>query len=340
MIELRGLTKRYGDKTAVDGLTFGVRPGHVTGFLGPNGAGKSTTMRMMLGLDSPTSGDVRIDGKRYDQLRDPLNSIGALLEARSVHGGRTAYNHLLCMAQSNGIPRRRIDEVLDLVGLTGVAKKRPKAFSLGMGQRLGIAAALLGDPKILLFDEPVNGLDPEGIHWVRTLMQHLAAEGRTVFVSSHLMSEMALTAEHLVVIGQGRLLADTSVREFIAENSRSYVRVQSPEPERLRDALAEDGLTAAAGPEGALELEGVPAARVGELAARRGVVLHELSPRQASLEEAFMRLTAGTVEYHAHGAGDGRGPDGGRGPERPGEQPAGEQPAGERDEPRWKGQWS
>jgi ABC-2 type transport system ATP-binding protein len=315
MIELRGLTKRYGATTAVDRLSFSVRPGIVTGFLGPNGAGKSTTMRMVLGLDRPASGDVRIDGKHYDQLREPLGYIGALLEAKSVHGGRSAYNHLLCMAQSNGIPRRRIGEVLELVGLSSVARKRPKGFSLGMGQRLGIATALLGDPQILMFDEPVNGLDPEGIHWVRNLMQHLASEGRTVFVSSHLMSEMALTAGHLVVIGQGRLLADTSMSDFIAENSPTYVRVRTPEPERLRDALEGAGLTARADSGGALRVEGEgarAAARIGELAARHGVVLHELSPRQASLEEAFMRLTAGTVEYHAHDEDWGGGPGGGR----------------------------
>jgi ABC-2 type transport system ATP-binding protein len=300
MIELEGLTKRFGSKVAVDHLSFTVRPGVVTGFLGPNGAGKSTTMRMMLGLDAPTSGRVLIDQKRYDHLQEPLNYIGALLEAKSVHGGRTAYNHLLCLAQSNGIPRRRVSEVLDVVGLSAVARKRPKGFSLGMGQRLGIAAALLGDPKILMFDEPVNGLDPEGIHWVRNLMQELARQGRTVFVSSHLMSEMALTAEHLVVIGQGRLLADTPMSDFIAQNSRSYVRVRTPEPEKLRDALHGEGVRPVAAEDGALEAEGVEAARIGELAAEKRIVLHELSPQRASLEEAFMQLTAGAVEYHAH----------------------------------------
>ncbi|MGK5630919.1 ABC transporter ATP-binding protein [Streptomyces sp. URMC 123] len=310
MIELEGLTKRYGDKLAVDRLTFTVHPGVVTGFLGPNGAGKSTTMRMMLGLDHPTAGDVRIDGKHYADLHDPLKYIGALLEAKAMHGGRSAYNHLLCLAQSNGIPRRRVDEVLDLVGLTPVAKKRAKGFSLGMGQRLGIASALLGDPEILMFDEPVNGLDPEGIHWIRNLMKRLAAEGRTVFVSSHLMSEMALTAEHLVVIGQGRLLADTSMAKFIAQNSRSYVRLRSPEPERLRDALSVAGITAVTSADGALEVEGTEAARLGELAARQQIVLHELSPQQASLEEAFMRLTAEAVEYHAHNLPGGAVPSG------------------------------
>ncbi|GGW34369.1 ABC transporter ATP-binding protein [Streptomyces lucensis JCM 4490] len=304
MIELEGLTKRYGDTVAVDRLTFTVRPGVVTGFLGPNGAGKSTTMRMILGLDHPTAGDVRIDGRHYDRLKDPLTYIGALLDAKAVHGGRSAYNHLLCLAQSNGIPERRVAEVLDTVGLTSVARKKAKGFSLGMGQRLGIAGALLGDPRILMFDEPVNGLDPEGIHWIRTLMKSLAAQGRTVFVSSHLMSEMALTAEHLVVIGQGRLLADTSMADFIRQNSRSYVRIRSPQRERLLDVLHEAGITAVQAGGGALEVEGDKAERIGELAARSGFVLHELSPRQASLEEAFMRLTADAVEYHAHSRPD------------------------------------
>ncbi|MFI0898009.1 ABC transporter ATP-binding protein [Streptomyces sp. NPDC020983] len=302
MIELQGLTKRYGDKTAVDHLTFTVRPGVVTGFLGPNGAGKSTTMRMMLGLDSPTSGDVRIDGKHYAQLSEPLKHIGALLDAKSIHGGRTAYNHLLCIAQSNRIPTRRVNEVLETVGLTAVARKRSKGFSLGMGQRLGIAAALLGDPEILMFDEPVNGLDPEGIHWIRNLMKGLAAQGRTVFVSSHLMSEMALTAEHLIVIGRGRLLADTSMAEFIERNSRSYVRVRTPQPERLKDLLAQAGHATVTAADGAFEVTGVEAAQLGELAAEHQLVLHELSPQRASLEEAFMQLTAESVEYHAHGA--------------------------------------
>ncbi|MER8011150.1 ATP-binding cassette domain-containing protein [Streptomyces sp. NPDC094149] len=300
MIELAGLTKRYGEKVAVNNLTFTVRPGIVTGFLGPNGAGKSTTMRMMLGLDRPTAGDVRIDGKHYDRLKDPLKYIGALLDAKATHGGRSAYNHLLCLAQSNGIPRGRVAEVLDTVGLTGVARKKAKGFSLGMGQRLGIAGALLGDPRILMFDEPVNGLDPEGIHWIRTLMKSLAAQGRTVFVSSHLMSEMALTADHLVVIGQGRLLADTSMAEFIEQNSRSYVRVRSPQRERLLDVLHEAGVTVVESGSGALEVDGGKAEHIGELAARHQIVLHELSPQQASLEEAFMRLTAESVEYHAH----------------------------------------
>ncbi|MET8469437.1 ABC transporter ATP-binding protein [Streptomyces sp. NPDC006422] len=299
MIELSGLTKRYGEKTAVDDLTFSVRPGIVTGFLGPNGAGKSTTMRMMLGLDNPTAGDVRIDGKHYAQLKDPLRHIGALLDAKAMHGGRSAYNHLLCLAQSNGIPKTRVHEVLDTVGLTAVARKKAKGFSLGMGQRLGIAGALLGDPRILMFDEPVNGLDPEGIHWIRNLMKSLAAAGRTVFVSSHLMSEMALTADHLVVIGQGRLLADMSMPDFIRRNSRSYVRLRSPQRERLLDVLHDAGITVVESGD-ALEVDGHPAEELGELAARNQIVLHELSPQQASLEEAFMQLTAESVEYHAH----------------------------------------
>ncbi|MGC0329475.1 ABC-2 type transport system ATP-binding protein [Streptomyces sp. SAI-170] len=300
MIELEGLTKRYGEKVAVNNLTFTVRPGIVTGFLGPNGAGKSTTMRMMLGLDRPTAGDVRIDGKRYDQLKDPLTYIGALLDAKAVHGGRSAFNHLLCLAQSNGIPKARVHEVLDTVGLTAVARKKAKGFSLGMGQRLGIAAALLGDPRILMFDEPVNGLDPEGIHWIRNLMKSLAAQGRTVFVSSHLMSEMALTADHLVVIGQGRLLADTSMADFIARNSRTYVRIRTPQRERLLDVLRRAGITVVETGGGVLEVDGGKPELIGELAAQHQIVLHELSPQQASLEEAFMQLTAESVEYHAH----------------------------------------
>ncbi|MGW6354549.1 ABC transporter ATP-binding protein [Streptomyces sp. NPDC055092] len=300
MIELEGLTKHYGEKLAVNNLTFAVRPGIVTGFLGPNGAGKSTTMRMMLGLDNPSAGDVRIDGKHYAQLKDPLRYIGALLDAKAMHGGRSAYNHLLCLAQSNGIPRTRVVEVLDTVGLTPVARKKAKGFSLGMGQRLGIAGALLGDPRILMFDEPVNGLDPEGIHWIRNLMKSLAAQGRTVFVSSHLMSEMALTADHLVVIGQGRLLADTSMSDFILQNSRSYVRLRSPQQERLLDVLHEAGITVVEAGNGTLEVDGVSPEQLGDLAAAHHLALHELSPQQASLEEAFMQLTAESVEYHAH----------------------------------------
>ncbi|WP_405019238.1 ABC transporter ATP-binding protein [Kitasatospora sp. NBC_00070] len=305
MIELHELTKRYGDTLAVDSLSFQVPQGMVTGFLGPNGAGKSTTMRMILDLDRPTSGRVTIDGRRYGQLSEPLKYIGALLEAKAVHPGRTAYDHLLWLAQSNRIPRKRVDEVLALVGLSSVAKKRSRGFSLGMGQRLGIASALLGDPEILMFDEPVNGLDPEGILWIRNLMKGLAAEGRTVFVSSHLMSEMALTAEHLVVIGQGKLLADLSMADFIKQNSRSAVRIRTPHVEQLLTALHGAGLNAEAGPEGSYEIEDGDLAHIGELAAAHGVTLHELSPQQASLEEAFMQMTADSVQYHA---GSGAGP--------------------------------
>ncbi|MGW6981183.1 ABC transporter ATP-binding protein [Streptomyces sp. NPDC054932] len=304
MIELEGLTKRFGATTAVDHLSFQVRPGVVTGFLGPNGAGKSTTMRMMLDLDNPTSGTVRVYGKHYRDLPEPLKHVGALLDAKAMHGGRSAYNNLLCLAQSNRIPRQRVDEVLDLVGLTAVARKKSKGFSLGMSQRLGIAYAMLGDPEILMFDEPVNGLDPEGILWIRNLMKGLAAEGRTIFVSSHLMSEMALTADHLVVIGQGKLLADLPMADFIQQNSRSYVRLRSPQQEYIKDVLHEAGIDAVSIPAtGTLEIDGVSAEQLGELAARHRIVLHELSPQRASLEEAFMRMTADSVEYHAHAPG-------------------------------------
>ncbi|MEV4555962.1 ABC transporter ATP-binding protein [Kitasatospora sp. NPDC049285] len=301
MIELQHLTKRYGDKLAVDDLSFRIPEGVVTGFLGPNGAGKSTTMRMILGLDRPTGGRVTIDGRHYGQLQEPLRKIGALLEAKAVHPGRTARDHLLWLAESNRLPRTRVDEVLAMVGLTAVARKRARGFSLGMGQRLGIASALLGDPETLMFDEPVNGLDPEGILWIRNLMKALAAEGRTVFVSSHLMSEMALTADHLVVIGRGRLLADLPMSEFIKQNSRSAVRLRTPHQEQLLDALRGAGLTAESGPDGAWEVVDGDPAFLGDLAAAHGITLHELSPQQASLEEAFMQMTAESVEYHAGG---------------------------------------
>ncbi|MQS14052.1 ABC transporter ATP-binding protein [Streptomyces kaniharaensis] len=313
MIELHDLTKRYGKTLAVDRLSFRVPQGVVTGFLGPNGAGKSTTMRMILDLDRPTGGRVTIDGKRYGQLSEPLKYIGALLEAKAVHPGRTARDHLLWLAQSNRIPERRVDEVLALVGLTPVARKRARGFSLGMGQRLGIASALLGDPEIVMFDEPVNGLDPEGILWIRTLMKRLATEGRTVFVSSHLMSEMAVTADHLVVIGRGRLLADMPMPEFIRRNARSAVRLRTPQPERLLDVLAGAGIRHEAGPGGSYEVVDGDLAELGELAAAHNLVLHELSPQQASLEEAFMQMTADSVEYHA-GAGPGRDAAGAPGP--------------------------
>jgi ABC-2 type transport system ATP-binding protein len=297
VIEARDLTKDYGEKRAVDGLSFTVRPGIVTGFLGPNGSGKSTTMRLILGLDAPTAGDVTVNGSHYRDLTSPLHEVGALLEARSVHTGRSAYNHLLSLAQTHGIPRRRVLELIDLVGLHEVARKRSGQFSLGMGQRLGIAQALLGDPKTVMLDEPVNGLDPEGIHWVRNLLKGLASEGRTVFVSSHLMSEMALTADHLIVIGRGKLIADTSVDDFVARASQKVVLVRSPELERLRDALAGSGVTFDEAERGALEVHGLTAEQVGDAAAAAGVALHELTPRQASLEEAFMNLTRNELEF-------------------------------------------
>ncbi|MFC4493363.1 ABC transporter ATP-binding protein [Streptomyces ovatisporus] len=299
MIEVQELTKRYGETLAVDGLSFHVKPGRVTGFLGPNGAGKSTTMRAMVGLDRPTSGQVLIDGRRYEQIAQPLRKVGALLEAKAVHGGRTAYGHLLGLARSNRIPESRVGEVLETVGLAATAKKRAGGFSLGMAQRLGVAAALLGDPEVLLFDEPVNGLDPEGILWIRELMKKLAGEGRTVFVSSHLMSEMALTAEHLIVIGQGRLLADTTVEDFIARNSRSYIHIRTPEPERMRDVLAAEGIRTEDGAEGVLEALGTTLETVGKLASKNQVTVYEISPRTASLEEAFMQLTADAVDFRA-----------------------------------------
>ncbi|GAA3216753.1 ABC transporter ATP-binding protein [Actinocorallia longicatena] len=299
MITAQGLTKRYGAKLAVDHVDFQVRPGIVTGFLGPNGAGKSTTMRMILGLDRPTAGSVKVNGRDYRDLSAPLREVGALIDAKAVHGGRSAYNHLLCLAQSNAIPRRRVDEVLGLVGLGEVAKKASKGFSLGMGQRLGIAGALLGDPGVLMFDEPVNGLDPEGILWIRNLMKGLAAEGRTVFVSSHLMSEMALSAEHLVVIGRGRILSDTGVQEFIDANSDQYVIVRTPQPDVLGPRLVNRGMSVEVQPDGAFLVKGGDARTIGDTAGEAGVRLHELSPVQASLEEAFMHLTGDSVEYHA-----------------------------------------
>jgi ABC-2 type transport system ATP-binding protein len=299
VIEARDLTKDYGEKRAVDGLSFTVRPGVVTGFLGPNGSGKSTTMRLILGLDAPTAGDVTVNGSHYRDLTSPLHEVGALLEARSVHTGRSAYNHLLALAQTHGISKRRVLELIDLVGLHEVARKRTGQFSLGMGQRLGIAQALLGDPKTVMLDEPVNGLDPEGIHWVRNLLKGLASEGRTVFVSSHLMSEMALTADHLIVIGRGKLIADTSVDDFVARASQKVVLIRSPELERLRHALAGPGVTFEEAERGAIEVHGLTAEEVGEAAAAAGVVLHELTPRQASLEEAFMNLTRDELEFAA-----------------------------------------
>ena len=302
MIEAQDLTKRYGDKVAVDHLSFRVEPGRVTGFLGPNGAGKSTTMRLVLGLDRPQAGRATINGQKYADLADPLRTVGALLEAKAMHPGRSAYSHLLFLAQTQGLPRRRVDEVLDLVGLRDVARKRVRGYSLGMSQRVGIAAALLGNPSVLLLDEPVNGLDPEGILWIRNLMKSLASERRTIFVSSHLMNEMAVTADHLIVIGRGKLIADCSTREFIERSSEKSVLVRSPDAFTLGDLItAEGGKVTTEQPtngqaEG-LSVTGLDAPRIGEIAAANGIVLHELTPRLASLEEAYMELTAGSVEY-------------------------------------------
>ncbi len=300
MIEAEALAKKYGEKVAVDGMSFSVRPGVVTGFLGPNGSGKSTTMRLILGLDRPTGGHVTVNGKSYRDAHAPLHEIGALLEARAVHTSRSAFNHLRVLAATHGIPTRRVEEVLDLVGLTDVARKRVGAFSLGMGQRLGIASALLGDPGVLLLDEPVNGLDPEGIRWVRNLLKGLAAEGRTVFVSSHMMSEMALTAEHVIVVGRGRVIADLPVQQLIDGASRGLVSVRTPTPDRLLAALQRDGVTVTRSASDTLEVAGLNAAQVGEIAHDSGVVLHGLTAQQASLEEAFMEMTKDTVDFHAH----------------------------------------
>jgi ABC-2 type transport system ATP-binding protein len=313
MIEVRDLTKRYGEKLAVDNLSFTVEAGRVTGFLGPNGAGKSTTMRLILGLDYPESGTATINGRPYHDLANPLTTVGALLEAKSVHPGRSARNHLLFLAQSQGLPRTRVDEVLDLVGLREVANQRAGSFSLGMSQRLGIAAALLGNPQVLLLDEPVNGLDPEGVLWIRNLMKQLASEGRTILVSSHLMNEMAVTADYLIVIGRGRLITESTTDEVISRSADKSVRVRAPERERLTQLITEaGGKVTAGGPprpgdpangNGAelLTVTGLEAARIGEIAAAKSVVLHELTP-MASLEEAFMELTSGSLEFGTHGA--------------------------------------
>jgi ABC-2 type transport system ATP-binding protein len=302
LIEATGLTKRYGDTVAVDDLSFTVEPGRVTGFLGPNGAGKSTTMRLILGLDRPTKGKVTVNGTPYAEHHRPLTEVGALLEAKAIHGGRSAYNHLLGIAQSNHVDRKRVDEVLDLVGLTGVAKKRAGGFSLGMGQRLGIATALLADPAVLLLDEPVNGLDPEGILWVRNLLKHVAAQGKTVLVSSHLMSEMAQTADHLLVIGRGRLIADAATSEVIRLSSSTHIRVRSPQAEALAELVAAGGGHAVPEPDSqALAVTGLTIEAIGELAAANRIVLHELSLAQASLEAAFMELTEDSVDFRAPG---------------------------------------
>jgi ABC-2 type transport system ATP-binding protein len=298
-IEARGLTKRYGDNLAVDDLSFTVRPGKVTGFLGPNGAGKSTTMRLILGLDAPTRGSVTVNGKPYREHAAPLREVGALLEARSVHPGRSAHNHLLALAQTSGIRRSRVEEIIEAVGLGQVARRRAGGFSLGMGQRLGIAAALLGDPHTVILDEPLNGLDTEGIRWVRSLLRALADEGRTVFVSSHLMSEMALTAEHLIVIGRGRLLADTGMEEFLAGAARHVVRVRSTDPDALAARLRAPRVEVARGSDGALEVTGLTTDQVGTVAGRAGITLLELVALQASLEEAFLDTTRDAVQFRA-----------------------------------------
>jgi len=297
MIEAIGLSKRYGDTLAVDDLSFTVPPGAVTGFLGPNGAGKSTTMRLILGLDAPTCGTVTVNGKPYRSLRRPLFEVGALLEAKAVHGGRSAFNHLMSLALSNGIPRSRVEKVLEQVGLRSVARKRSGGFSLGMGQRLGIAAALLGDPGVLIFDEPVNGLDPEGVLWIRTLLKALAAEGRTVFLSSHLMSEMAITADRLIVIGRGRLIAQTTIEDFLSGGDGSFVRARSAEADALAVLLQARGGTVVRQSVDTLHVTGVDAGAVGEIARTAGVALLELSTRQSTLEQRYMELTGDSVDY-------------------------------------------
>ena len=297
MIKLLDVSKRYGTTVAVDHLSFDVRPGEVTGFLGPNGAGKSTTMRMVVGLDAPTSGQVTVDGHPYRDLRFPLRHVGALLEAKAIHPGRSATDHLRWMADANSIDRRRVDEVLEMVGLADVAGRSSGGFSLGMGQRLGIATALLGDPGTLLLDEPVNGLDPEGVRWIRQLLRSLADEGRSVLISSHLMSEMALTADRLIVVGRGRLIADGSVDDIVRRTSSGYVRVDTAEPERLRELLVDRGADVTTETDGTFSVTGLDAREVGTAAATAGIALYELSPQSASLEEAFMELTRDAVEY-------------------------------------------
>lgn len=300
VIDVQGVTKRYGKKLAVDDLSFSVSPGIVTGFLGPNGAGKSTTMRLILGLDAPTNGTVTVNRRSYRELSAPLHEIGAMLEAHAIHTGRSAYNHLLALAQTHGIPRGRVEEVIKLVGLEDVARKRVGSFSLGMGQRLGVAAALLGDPATVILDEPANGLDPEGIQWIRNLLKGLAAEGRTVFLSSHLMSEMSQTADHLIVVGRGRLIADTSVAEFVRRaSSDTNVRVRSSRVDELRDILVRGDVAVQDIDAGLIEVSGLTGEQIGEIALQARIVVSELTPMQASLEEAFMSLTGDSVEYRA-----------------------------------------
>ncbi|MBG6059421.1 ABC-2 type transport system ATP-binding protein [Cryobacterium sp. MP_M5] len=304
MIQAQSLTKRYGSKTAVDAVDFTVQPGKVTGLLGPNGAGKSTTMRMIVGLDQPSAGSVTVNGKHYREHAAPLREVGVLLDAKAVHTGRSARNHLLAMAATHGIPAGRVDEVIELTGLGSVARKRVGGFSLGMGQRLGIAAALLGDPAVLILDEPVNGLDPEGVQWVRRLMRHLAAEGRTVLLSSHLMSEMALTADHLIMLGRGRVIADAPVADIIGGAGSNTVRVRSPQATRLATLLAQPDVTVTAGEQDTLDVTGVSAVEIGEQAAAAGIVLHELTSIGASLEDAYMALTQNEVEYRTGGSAE------------------------------------
>ena len=299
MIEATHLTKRYGRTVAVDDVSFTVQPGQVTGFLGPNGAGKSTTMRMILGLDSPTSGEVHVDGKAYSELTDPLRTVGVLLDARAIVGGRSAANHLLWLADSNGIARSRVNEVLDIVGLSDVAGKRVGTFSLGMSQRLGIAAALIGDPETVMFDEPINGLDPEGILWIRNLMKSLASEGRTVFLSSHLMSEMAQTADHLLVIGRGRIIADATTDEFVARHTAPSVRVRAIQQTELAETLIQKGATIERSPDGALVVTGLDSAAIGGAASAHDITLIELAPLGSSLEEAYFDLTRDETDFHA-----------------------------------------
>jgi ABC-2 type transport system ATP-binding protein len=296
MIEVDRLTKRFGSVTAVDDLSFAVRPGHVTGFLGPNGAGKTTTMKVILGLDAPTSGGALVEGRRYQGIIRPLHEVGSLLDATALHPGRSAWCHLLSIAQSNGIGRRRVTEMLRLTGMEAVARRRVTSFSLGMKQRLGIAAALLGDPPVLMFDEPVNGLDPDGVHWIRQLFKSLAAEGRTVFVSSHLMSEMALTADHLIIIGRGKLLADAPTDQFIEASARSDVLVRSPRAAELAGLLTSGGAAVTTESDGALVVTGMDAPAIGDLAAAHGIAVHELAPRRASLEAAYLDITSDSVE--------------------------------------------
>ncbi|MFS0714955.1 ABC transporter ATP-binding protein [Microbacterium sp. 2P01SA-2] len=302
MIVADGLTKRYGDKTAVDGVSFTVQSGKVTGFLGPNGAGKSTTMRMIVGLDRPSSGRVTIDGRDYRSLRSPLTQVGILLDAKAVHTGRSARNHLRAMAATHGIPRSRVDEVIEITGLASVAGKRAGKFSLGMGQRLGIAAALLGDPQTLILDEPVNGLDPEGVRWVRQFVRGQAAQGRTVLLSSHLMSEMALTADHVIVLGRGRVLADASIDELVRSWTSNTVVVRTPRADELTRLIAGPDVAVTTGEPGLLQVAGLSAAVIGDTAAAHGIPLHELTPRVGSLEDAYLALTEGSVEYQTKGA--------------------------------------